>query len=126
MRCLPGASGTVIDNDGSGCALAASEAKLQPILKLKGIRRVSRRIEPEYGVGWKAEIRCTVHGIQVGDVDSVEEIEKVTYHLGTHPIINLEQTGHAQIHCDEIIANERIAAQPAGTIREGVSITIRI
>ena len=105
---------------------AASEPQLQPILKLKWVRRVARRIETEYGIRWKTGVRCPVYGVQIGDVDSVKQVEEVASEFRAHPIVHLKLTCDPQIKSDEGVAWQGIASKIAGPVRQRIAVEISV
>src|SRR5688572_30266737 len=104
----------------------ASEAKLQPILELKWIRRIARRVESQNRIRSNTQVRTPVNRVEIRDIDPVEDIEEIPDQLRAYAIIQMEQTRHAHIQRHQIIAYERIATQPAGTIGEGIPIAVDV
>src|SRR5262249_1417484 len=103
-----------------------SETEFHAILKLERIRRVAGRAESQDRIGRLAQIYPSINGVQVRDVDTVEEVEKVGAELGADALVEVDLTCDSHIKSGETRPFERVPAQDARTIGERVAVAVRV
>ena len=95
-------------------------------MKLKRIRSIARRAKSENRIRGRAEVRPSINRVEVRDVGAIEKIEQISAELGSDPLIEADFARDAHVKAIEAGPFERVSAQVAWTVREGVAIAIGV
>src|SRR5260370_41945522 len=102
------------------------EPDCQPELSRPRVEGIRRGQISQNRVGGLGEIDASVDGVQILDVQLVEQVEKVEAELAAPALLEAQFAGDTQIPGSQAGTLQRVSAQEPGTVGIWIAVGVRI
>src|SRR5215475_12050461 len=103
-----------------------SKPQFHAVLKLKRIGDIAWRAKSQNRIRGQTRIYCSIHCIEVRDIDAIEEVEEVGAEFGPDPFVEAEFTREAHVKADEIVSIQSVSPKVARAVGERVAVHVRV